>query len=390
MWWILLGVCGAVCGTVGWIVGRRSVPQQVQPPIVNTPPTPSEAERQLLRIVEALPLGVLVFDNTGERLFANGAADALVADRLHTALVASAVAEVVEEAGSLADQAATRVLELYGPGRTHLSIRGVPVAAGVVGQSAVVVTIEDVTEVRSADLLRREFVANVSHELKTPIGAIGLLAETLLDVDDPTVARRLAERLQNEAFRLAATVDGLLTLARIESGEHTPLAPIRLDDVLAAVIGREATHAEARGVEVRVHLDPPDLAVMGDRVQLISGFGNLVDNAVKYSGKGSEVTVLGWVEGQHATVTVQDRGIGIPEADLERIFERFYRVGRGRSRDSGGTGLGLSIVRHVLRNHAGSIDVESVEGEGTTFTVKLPAVADETVDRGERSSVDGV
>lgn len=372
MVWLAL-LCLVIGGAAGLVIGLRRAPTPLPGPAVEKPSPQPDSERRLLRIVEALPLGVLVFDEAGQQLFANGAATRFSEDRLHNALVLSAIADVVAEASKGDGVAAQQMLELYGPSRSYLSIRGVPVGESVVGQTAVVVTVEDATELRSADLLRRDFVANVSHELKTPIGAISVLAETLLDVDDPAVGRRLASRLQHEALRLAATVDDLLTLARIESGEHVDLASVRLDDVLAAVAARVGVSSEASSVDLAVDIEPPDLHIIGDRVQLVSGLGNLVDNAIKYSGAGTTVTVTGRAVAGRATISVEDRGIGIPEADLDRIFERFYRVDRGRSRDTGGTGLGLAIVRHVLLNHDGSIHVTSVEGEGTTFVVTLPA-----------------
>ncbi len=378
MWWVGIVMCLAIGGAIGWAAGRR--PRVVPTPMPAEEAARSEAsevdeQRRLLRIVEALPIGVLVFDESRRQLFANGSAHRYADDRLHEALVASAIADVVEAAAAGSDGEAVRTLELYGSPRLHLSVRGVPVGASVVGQAAVVVTIEDVTELHSADALRRDFVANVSHELKTPIGAISVLAETLLDTDDPEVAHRLAGRLQNEALRLADTVDDLLTLARIESGEQVQLGPVRLDDVMAAVVGRVEHQSQARSVTVEVHIEPQDLTVKGDRVQLVSALGNLVDNAVKYSGEASSVEVSAVVFEGNAKVVVEDHGVGIPEADLGRIFERFYRVDRGRSRDTGGTGLGLSIVRHVLLNHGGDIAVSSEEGHGTTFVVTLTLAA---------------
>lgn len=375
MWWLAAFVIGI---GVGWLLGWRQRDRSTARLVTHTaaaepaePRSTVERERRLLRIVEALPLGVFVFDDSGNEIFANGAAAKLVNDRLHQALIASTVAEVVVEAAE--GVVAQQVLELYGASRTHLSIRGVPVDATVVGQAAVVVTVEDTTELRSADLLRRDFVANVSHELKTPIGAIGVLAETLLDVEDPEVAKRLAGRLQNESYRLATTIDDLLTLARIESGEQTQRAAVPVSELFAAVAGRVGFQSEEKRITLDFDIAPSDLALIGDRVQLVSGVGNLVDNAVKYSENGSTVTVSAVAEGDEVILTVADRGIGIPDADLERIFERFYRVDRGRSRDTGGTGLGLAIVRHVLLNHGGTIDVDSQEGVGTTFVASLPA-----------------
>lgn len=376
MWWFVAFIGGLAAGGagVGGVMARQlrdraamtlpSVPTEVEPR------STVERERRLLRIVEALPLGVFVFDDSGKEIFANGAAAQLSSDRLHHALIMSTVGEVVAEAAD--GNVAQKMLELYASPRTYLSIRSVPVDAAVVGEAAVVVTIEDTTEVRSADLLRRDFVANVSHELKTPIGAISVLAETLLDVEDPDVATRLAGRLQNESYRLAATVDDLLTLARIESGEQTQPGDVAISDIFAAVAGRVGFESEEKAITLDFGIEPRGLVVRGDRVQLTSGVGNLVDNAVKYSETGSTVSVTAQATGDDVTITVADQGIGIPEADLDRIFERFYRVGRGRSRDTGGTGLGLSIVRHILLNHRGSIHVESKEGVGTTFVMMLP------------------
>jgi len=370
MWWLVAGVVGL---TVGILIGRRTGRATATTAVAPQPSrdaSTSAASDRLLRIVEALPLGVFVYDEAGEQLFANGEALRFSNDRLHQVLVSSAVDEVVSEAAT--GRVAQKMLELYAPQRMYASVRGVPVGAEVVGQVAVVVTIEDTTELRSADLLRRDFVANVSHELKTPIGAIGVLAETLLDVEDPEVAKRLAGRLQNESYRLATTIDDLLTLARIESGEQTRRAAVAVSEIFSAVAGRVGFESEEKGITLVFETHPPDLAVIGDRVQLVSGVGNLVDNAVKYSESGSTVTVSASADQDNVTLTVVDQGIGIPDADLDRIFERFYRVDRGRSRDTGGTGLGLAIVRHVLLNHGGSIHVDSQEGVGTTFVVMLP------------------
>lgn len=376
MWWFAAFLGGLGVGGLGvGIVMRRQLRVRSSEDETVVPAEPesrstAERERRLIRIVEALPLGVFVFDESGKEIFANGSAAELSSDRLHHALIMATVADVVAEAAG--GNVAQKMLDLYGSPRTYLSIRGVPVDAAVVGQAAVVVTVEDNTEVRSADLLRRDFVANVSHELKTPIGAIGVLAETLLDVEDPDVAKRLAGRLQNESYRLATTIDDLLTLARIESGEQTQGGDVVIADVFAAVSGRVGFESEEKAVTLDFEVEPSDLVVRGDRVQLTSGIGNLVDNAVKYSETGSTVSITARATGDNVTITVADQGIGIPEADLDRIFERFYRVDRGRSRDTGGTGLGLAIVRHVLLNHRGSIRVESEEGVGTTFVVLLP------------------
>lgn len=379
MWWFAVLVLGVALGVAaGWKLREKTAAAD--------PAATAEAELgviggrdgRLLRIVEALPLGVVVFNEAGDQVFTSDVAAQLSSDRLHHALIRSAMADVVAEASE--GRIAQKMLELYGSPRTYLSIRGVPVGAAIAGKAAVVVTIEDTTDVRSADLLRRDFVANVSHELKTPIGAISVLAETLLDVDDPDVAKRLAGRLQSESLRLATTVDDLLTLARIESGEQMRVVDVPVVDLFTAVANRLAVQSEERSIALDFVVEPSGLVVRGDRVQLISGIGNLVDNAVKYSEHGSTVVVTASASGapdSGVVLSIEDEGIGIPESDLDRIFERFYRVDRGRGRDTGGTGLGLSIVRHVVRNHNGTIKVTSEEGVGTTFVMALPSSPDQ-------------
>jgi len=241
-----------------------------------------------------------------------------------------------------------------------------------------VAIIEDVSDRRRLEAVRRDFVANVSHELKSPVGALGILAEALQLEDEPTVSRRLAERMQTEAFRVARIIDDLLDLSRIESEESPVREPLPIHTVVAQAVERMRPVADHRSITIDVSEGPRRLSVVGDRRQLISAVHNLLDNAVKYSDDESTVEVrirsvadppdATWVE-----VSVQDHGIGIPSRDIERIFERFYRVDRARARDTGGTGLGLAIVRHVATNHRGEVRVVSQEGQGSTFTLRLPA-----------------
>ena len=251
------------------------------------------------------------------------------------------------------------------------------------------VVVEDEAERRRVEALRRDFVANIGHELRTPVGALAVLAETLrseveqLDgIDESPTVRRLSERLTYEAERLGRTIDDLLELSRIEAGEQLVPASLRLAEVLQSAVDRVAPAAELAGVRVEVTLPDEDADLAGDRRQLESALANLIDNAVKYSEAGGVVEVR--VEsdpGQHRFV-VRDHGIGIPSADQVRIFERFYRVDRARRRDTGGTGLGLAIVRHVALNHGGTIEVSSTEGQGATFTLTLPDASAETADEG--------
>jgi two-component system sensor histidine kinase SenX3 len=204
------------------------------------------------------------------------------------------------------------------------------------------------------------------------MGAIGLLAETLLDEREPEVSQRLAERIHTEAFRISRIIDDLLDLSRIESEESPPREPVLVNLVMAESTERVRAAADQRGVTLKLTEPSPPVAVLGDRRQLTSAIYNLLENAVKFSYEGGVVDLSGDVEGTDVVISVVDHGIGIPSRDLERIFERFYRVDHGRSRLTGGTGLGLSIVRHVAQNHQGTVKVESREGEGTTFTFRLP------------------
>jgi two-component system sensor histidine kinase SenX3 len=219
-------------------------------------------------------------------------------------------------------------------------------------------------------------VANVSHELKTPVGALALLAETLAEEDDPAVSRRLSRRMQIEASRVGRVIEDLLDLSRLEAEESPVREPVALHLVIGQAIEQVRPVAELRHIGLDVAQISGRLRVVGDRRQLVSAVFNLLENAVKYSDKGTAVEVTCTTDGREISIAVRDHGIGIPTRDLERIFERFYRVDRSRGRDTGGTGLGLAIVRHVTTNHGGRVDVDSREGEGSTFTIILPAPSD--------------
>ena len=330
----------------------------------------TEAENRLSWALGAIANGVVIFDERGEIAYRNDPAASFLAARHSDALVEEAITTMAADA--LRGREGERELELFGPPRRVLSVRAVPLATET-RPSGVLVVVEDTSERRRLENVRRDFVANISHELKTPIGALALLAETLLDEEDPEVAKRLAERLASEAFRVGATIDDLLELSRLEVA--TGLAA---DQVVVAEVVREAADrvlpgAEQRGIEIDVDPPPQRLTVVGDRRQLVSALTNLLDNGVKYSEPGSAIRVRARTDGTWVDVAVRDRGMGIPRRDLERIFERFYRVDRARSRDTGGTGLGLAIVRHVASNHRGEVRVESREGVGSTFTLRLPA-----------------
>jgi two-component system sensor histidine kinase SenX3 len=328
----------------------------------------SEAIR-LRRALDALRLAVVITDESGEIVFSNQRATALMSGRHGDAIAAQAVEELLEstEPGGTEE----RTIELYGPPRRTLVVRTESIDNGssVIGTIAV---IEDVSEHRRLEEVRRDFVANVSHELKTPMGALGLLAETLLGETEPEVARRLAQRIHHEAFRISRVIDDLIDLSRIENESSPPREPVPVNLVLAEAAERVRAAAEQHAVDLVIEEPPSELTVLGDRRQLTSAIYNLLENAVKFSYENGKVHASAAREGDEAVLRVSDAGIGIPSRDLERIFERFYRVDPGRARATGGTGLGLAIVRHVAANHQGSVQVESREGEGSTFILRLP------------------
>lgn len=329
----------------------------------------SAAETRMAHALTAIDAGVVLFDETGEVVFRNTRAARFLAARHGEAIVASAIEDLAGAA--LAGDDGTQTLELFGPPRRTLVLSAAPLDDGHRSIGALVV-IEDVTERRRVDAVRRDFVANISHELKTPVGGLGVLAETLVEEQDLAVIHRLAARIHHEAMRASRTIDDLLELSRIEAGESAPRDPVPVHLVLAEAVERAAGSAERSGISLDLREAPHRLTVMGDRRQLTSAVHNLLDNAIKYSPPGSTVRVSAETEGSSARLVVADEGMGIPRRDLERVFERFYRVDRARSRDTGGTGLGLAIVRHVASNHGGEISVESREGEGSTFTLTLP------------------
>jgi two-component system sensor histidine kinase SenX3 len=249
----------------------------------------------------------------------------------------------------------------------------VSVRVAPLGSQLVLVLVEDRTEARRVDAVRRDFVANVSHELKTPVGALALLAEAVLSAsDDPDAVRRFAGRMQKESHRLTNLVQDLIDLSRVQGDDPlTKAVPVDLGEVVSSARERVAEVAEARSIEI-VAAGTDGVAVLGDRGQLTTAVGNLVENAVNYSPDRTKVVVSVRVEGELAEVSVTDQGVGIPDQDLNRIFERFYRVDPARSRITGGTGLGLAIVKHIAATHGGDVSVWSVEGAGSTFTLRLP------------------
>jgi len=332
----------------------------------------SASEVRLASALAVIPQGVVIFDDAGQVAYSNEVASGYLAARHGEALVDEAITELAAEAAARgAAGTPTRTIDLFGPPRRTLVLlamrlrhEGRPLG--------VLVVIDDVTDRRRLEAVRRDFVANISHELKTPVGALALLAETLVSEDEPAVAQRLAQRMLAEAFRVGRTIDDLLELSQIEADEEARREDVSLQRIIAEAVDRVRPAAEQQGISIEVEEPAARLAVAGDRRQLVSATYNLLENAVKYSDEGTTIQVRARTDGRWVDLEVQDHGIGIPRRDLERVFERFYRVDRARSRETGGTGLGLAIVRHVASNHAGEVRVESEEGEGSTFTLRLP------------------
>jgi len=259
-----------------------------------------------------------------------------------------------------------------GAGTHDLLVR----VASIGDAGLIAILIFDDSEMRRLDSIRRDFVANISHELKTPIGALSILSEAVLEAsNDPEAIAKFASRMQSEAKRLSGLVQEIIDLSRLQDDD--PLKngkPVDLAEVITEAIDQSRLNAENRKIAL-VFESVDGVKVNGDRAQIMMAIHNLIENAINYSPNGTRVAITLKVLNAIAEVAVSDQGIGIPEKDLERIFERFYRVDPARSRLTGGTGLGLSIVKHIAINHGGDVSLWSVEGAGSTFTVRFPLIA---------------
>jgi two-component system sensor histidine kinase SenX3 len=364
--WALLTAAGTLLvGLVaGLALGRRRH---------RTAPVPPRAPGPSARaILEALPVAVLVVDVAEEVLVGNRAARdlGLVNDGVLAAL--PQLRQLVRDTRVHAQpHDAELASPLVRPGRPPAVYRA---RLAPIGDGTVAVLLEDVTDARRLEDVRRDFVANVSHELKTPTAALGLLSEALADAaDDPPAVRSFATRAQREASRLAGLVQDLVALSRLEGAEAQPDRElVRLDRAMAEAVDRVRTSAQARHIDV-VRSGDHGIRVWGTESQLTTALGNLLENAVNYSPDKARVVIGARLDGDIAEINVVDEGIGIADKDLDRVFERFYRSDPARARATGGTGLGLAIVKHVATNHGGSVSVRSTEGCGSTFTLRLPA-----------------
>jgi two-component system sensor histidine kinase SenX3 len=333
--------------------------------------------QMLEHIVSRAPVGIVVVDTYRDVVYTNDRAQelGLVRDRLldDRAWLAAERTLATGEAREVDLSPRKRA----NPGRSGLSVRGHVRLLTEDDRRFAVVYVDDQSEHARMEATRRDFVANVSHELKTPVGAMGVLAEALLaSADDPDTVRRFAEKMLAESNRLAKMVGELIDLSRLQGGERLPdLEAVEVDTVVAEALSRYKVAADNADIAITTDA-PTGYRVMGDQSLLVTAIANLVSNAIAYSPNGSPVSISRRRRGNNIEIAVTDRGIGIAREDQERVFERFFRVDKARSRATGGTGLGLAIVKHVAANHNGSIRLWSQPGTGSTFTLSIPAYPD--------------
>ena len=364
---LLAGLVGLVGGALLAVLALRTRAPQVP----GRPVEPPVRELRAADVVAALPAAVAVLDAQDDVVLTNRSAQEMGVVRDGRLAVAELLRLVRETRRTGSPRDAEVPLTGARLGRVPEAVRAR--LAPVAGHGHVALLVEDATEAQRVEAVRRDFVANVSHELKTPVGALSVLGEALEDAgDDPVAVRRFAGRVRHEAGRLARLVQELLDLSRLQGADPLP-EPVRVpvDKVVAEAVDRTRTLAASRDIAL-VTSGPPGLEVLGSEAQLVMAVANLLDNAVAYSPDATRVAVSTGLVAGAVEISVSDQGIGIAPRDRSRIFERFYRADPARSRRTGGTGLGLAIVKHVATNHGGGVDVWSVEGAGSTFTLRLP------------------
>jgi len=362
----LAAVLGAVVAggaVLAWHLSDRL--QHSVPPAASEPAVPGSVGA----VLSVLRSSAVIVDDSDVVLKASAPSYAMGLVR-GTTLVSGELAAMVSD---VRRDGQIREDELVMP-RQHAPARHVTVRVAPLGSRLVLALVEDRTRERRVEAVRRDFVANVSHELKTPVGAIRLLAEATCDAaEDPEAVRRFSDRMLTESERLGRLVQQVIELSRLQGDEplESPV-PVSLDEVTATAIDTSAIDAGAKGVAV-LSGGTRGLKVLGNEEQITTAVANLVANAVNYSQRDSTVSVLTRVDDDdYVEISVVDQGIGIPSVEIDRIFERFYRVDPARHRSTGGTGLGLSIVKHVAATHGGDVRVWSIEGQGSTFTLTLP------------------
>ncbi len=347
---------------------RRSVSGESPLPAPR-PPLPRSARGPAETMLELLPTAAVLLDADDAVRLANPAAVQLgvVRDSVLDVAELSRLVQAARRTGK--PQTAEFSMDFNDFPRRTVSVGA---RAQRLDGGEVALVVDDLTEAKRVESVRRDFVANVGHEIKTPVGALQLLAEAALDAhDDPEAVQRFVGRMQHEAQRLSRLVQELLDLSRLQGGEPLPPSTeVSVDAVLDEAVDRARLPAEARGISI-VRGGDDGLVVLGEEGQLVTAVANLLYNAVAYSPDGTRVALGVRLRDDVVEITVTDQGVGIPEDEQERIFERFYRIDPARSRATGGTGLGLAIVKHTVGNHGGEVTVWSRPGNGSTFTIRL-------------------
>jgi len=354
-------------GGAAFLIGRATVRKQAS---TTTGLTVADL---MAMVVQSSHDGIVVLNGFGDVVLNNARAEELGVVRNNRADDrARRAAELVRQTGEVV-HVDLSPLEVKGRQAEAVHAR-----VKVLTEGFTVVDASDESEAVRLEATRRDFVANVSHELKTPVGALALLAEAVLDaVDDEEQVRKFSAKIMQEATRLGTLVTELIALSRLQGAEKLPeLTAVEVDTVVSEALGRSRLGAESAGIEIGSD-EPGGLVVEGDRMLLVTALSNLLDNAVAYSPPGSPVSISRRLVGGFVEIAVTDRGIGIAEDQQTRVFERFYRVDRARSRATGGTGLGLAIVKHVALNHGGDVKLWSLPGTGSTFTLRIPAHLDQ-------------
>jgi two-component system sensor histidine kinase SenX3 len=350
-------------------------------PVQPSAPAGDDGPHLELEVLRRSGTGYVVIDPTGRPLLSNTRATELGVLRngiVDPWIVAAAGrAAVSDEPVDVELRPASSSASLTAPRTAPSAVLAVVRA---MGDGRILVAATDESAAQRVEAVRRDFVANVSHELKTPVAAMGLLAEAAIGAaDDPDEVRRFAGKLHSEAVRLGALVNELIALSRLQGADPLPdLAVVEVDAVIEETISRVADAAESAGITITSDR-PSGLLVNGDRSLLITALTNLMDNAINYSPSGTEVSVSRSERDDQVQIAVTDRGVGIAPEYQDRVFERFFRIDPARSRATGGTGLGLAIVKHVAANHGGTATVWSRPGTGSTFTLRLPAIEQQGV-----------
>ena len=340
---------------------------------VEKPSKPSSLPDLLLETLNTLDRDSLILDKHGNAIFTTNNIDKL--NMLKDGKIFSeeflALIRVVRRTGEKQEASFELPRGPIGEGK-----REIQVSISMLSENGLVlIIIDDEGEKQRIDAVRRDFITNISHELKTPITALSLNSDALLEVkNEPDQVVRFADRIKQQAGRLNDLVQEIINLSKLQDADPLDVARnVNILDVVKEAINQCETNAEAR--KISINLEKEDAAVvLGNRDQLVMAVHNLIENAINYSSQGTNVTIVVEVNEEIVEITVKDQGIGIAQSEIDRIFERFYRVDPARSRATGGTGLGLSIVKHVAQNHGGEIKVWSAPGVGSTFSLRLPMI----------------